>query len=110
MYININMDPNSNELEKVNNIEKIFMEFINQIKLCICVEADNEIDQVTMEDMATNSSSQHMDDYLIDDDSLPKPIIIKQKSMIIKPKVQYIHNTGSPQENNEDWIHLDYEI
>lgn len=111
MSININMNPNSNEVDKLNDIEKIFMDFINQIKLCICVESDNEIEQVTIEDIATtNSSSQDIDDYLIDDASLPKPIIIKQKSMIIKPKIQHIPNTCPPPENNEDWVHLDYEI
>ena len=80
MSININM----NEVETLNNIEKIFMDFINQITLCVCLETETEQNQVTMEEISTNSSSQCPDD-----------------------NSQCNKNKSKENINDEEWIYLD---
>ena len=93
MSININMNDNSNEVENLNNIEKIFMDFINQFTLCVCIETEIDQEQVTMAEISNNSTSKYREDCLIDGNSSSK----KSKSNTISKK----------NINDEEWIHLD---
>lgn len=129
----MNSDKSNSKVEKLNHIEKILMDFFNQIKLCICIEPDNELEQITVKNTISTKTD---DDYLLNDDEyLPKPKII---TLSKKPNNTLNTNNYSttPKVGNDitkhnniakinsdiktldlekkmiddDWIHLDYEI
>lgn len=107
------------QIDNMKAIEQFFLNILDQIKLCICLEGDNEMEQYTIDVKGSHLSpsiDNGNDDYLITE-IVPKQQIIKYKNPIsiatpIKNNSPKKIIDTKPIQNQylDDWIELDYEI